>query len=128
MFGIFDRLNAASGNFFRGGTWGAILGAVIGAVIWLNSPSAVAGYELYAAATGAAIGAMNGALAGAGLGVASGLLFGTGDKASPPPSAEGAGVERAPEVAPEPEVEAPARGLVSFLTGQGQSQGGGRGV
>lgn len=87
MFGldaIFDRVGSAFDNFTTGGTWGAIIGFIIGAIIGWFSPAAVPGNEIHAAFAGGVMGSVGGALTFAGVGAASGLLFGSGDKPGEP--------------------------------------------
>lgn len=124
---MWDRITSAFDNFFTGGTAGAIIGAIGGAIYALTTPSAVPGNEIYAMATGGLMYAVIGSVVGAGLGVGSGLLFGSGDKPDEPqtPSpdrARSVEMARTEEKAPED----PSHGLLSALV-PGKDKSAGRG-
>lgn len=118
---MWDRLTSAFENFFTGGTWGAVIGGILGAVYALFTPSAVPGNEIYAMAAGGAMGAVGGALTFAGVGAASGLLFGSGDKpGDPQPPSQQRAAET--QVARTQEQEAPDHGLPANGKGQGAAR------
>lgn len=112
---MWDRITAMFDNFTTGGTWGAILGAIGGALYALTTPSAIPGNEIYAMTAGGFFGMIGGGLGGAGLGAVSGLLFGSGDQPGEP---QGPSPEKsiAQEVAQAVEAEEPSHGLLSFLS------------
>lgn len=122
---MWDRITSSFDNFFTGSTWGAILGAIGGALYALTTPSAVPGNELYAMITGGAIGMVGGGFLGGAAGLFSGLAFGGGDQPAEP-DAPAPEREKAQTIAQQKEVEEPSPGLLSYLLpekGQGQNTG-----